>query len=91
VLLADVYETIGGIDLAVMDGTYFWRGAGDLPIRMNTILVGKDAVAVEAVGGELAGLKPEKMSVLQEFTKRGLGEGDLKNIEITFIVIEQNI
>jgi hypothetical protein len=30
----------------------------------------------------LAGLKLEKMPVLQEFVKRGLGEGDLKNIEI---------
>jgi hypothetical protein len=27
-------------------------------------------------------LKPEKMPILQEFVKRGLGEGDLKNIEI---------
>jgi len=82
VLLADVYEAIGGIDLAVLDGTFFWRGAGDIPIRMNTLLVGRDAVAVEAVGGVLAGLKLEKMPVLQEFMKRGLGEGDLKNIEI---------
>jgi uncharacterized protein (DUF362 family) len=88
VLLADVYEAIGGIDLAVMDGTYFWRGAGNLPIRMNTLLVGKDAVAVEAVGGELAGLKPEKMPVLQEFVRRGLGEGDLKNIEIVGASLE---
>lgn len=81
-LLADLYEAIGGIDLAVMDGTFFWRGAGDIPIRMNTLLVGRDAVAVEAVGGVLAGLKLEKMPVLQEFVRRGLGEGDLKNIEI---------
>jgi len=81
-LLADLYEAIGGIDLAVLDGTFFWRGAGDIPIRMNTLLVGKDAVAVEAVGGELASLKPEKMPVLQEFVRRGLGEGDLKKIEI---------
>lgn len=82
VLLADVYEAVGGIDLAVLDGTFFWRGAGDIPVRMNTLLVGRDAVAVEAVGGVLAGLKPEKMPVLQEFVKRGLGEGDLRNIEI---------
>lgn len=81
-LLADLYEAVGGIDFAVMDGTFFWRGAGDLPIKMNTLLVGRDAVAVEAVGGVLAGLKLEKMPVLQEFVKRGLGEGDLKNIEI---------
>lgn len=81
-LLADIYEAIGGIDLAVLDGTFFWRGAGDIPIRMNTLLVGKDAVAVEAVGAVLAGLKLERMPVLQEFVRRGLGEGDLKNIEI---------
>jgi uncharacterized protein (DUF362 family) len=81
-LLADIYEAIGGIDFAVLDGTFFWRGAGDIPIRMNTLLVGRDAVAVEAVGAVLAGLKLEKMPVLQEFVRRGLGEGDLKNIEI---------
>jgi uncharacterized protein (DUF362 family) len=29
-LLADIYEKTGGIDLAVIDGTFFWRGAGML-------------------------------------------------------------
>ncbi len=87
-LLADLYEAIGGIDLAVMDGTFFWRGAGDLPIKMNTLLAGRDAAAVEAVGGALAGLKLEKMPILQEFAKRGLGEGDLKNIEIVGASLE---
>lgn len=81
-ILADVYEVIGGVDLSVMDGTYLWRGAGDLRVPMNIVLAGKDAVAVEAVGAVLAGLKPERMPVTQEFVKRGLGEGDLKNIEI---------
>ena len=87
-LLADVYEAVGGIDLSVMDGTYLWRGAGDLRVRMNTLLVGRDAVAVETVGAILAGLKPEKMPVTQEFVKRGLGEGDLKNIEIVGTPLE---
>jgi hypothetical protein len=50
--------------------------------RMNTLVVGRDAVAVETVGAVLAGLKPEKMQVIQEFVKRGLGEGNMKNIEI---------
>ena len=81
-LLADIYEATGGIDLAVMDGTYLWRGAGDVRVRMNTLLVGRDAVAVETVGATLAGLKPEKIPVIQEFVKRGLGEGDIENIEI---------
>lgn len=81
-LLADVYEAIGGIDLAVLDGTYFWRGAGDAPVRMNVVLAGRDAVAVETVGATLAGLDPQRMPVIQEFVKRGLGEGVLENIEI---------
>jgi uncharacterized protein (DUF362 family) len=81
-LLADVYEAIGGVDLAVLDGTYLWRGAGDGPVRMNTVLVGRDAVAVETVGATLAGLDLRKMPVIQEFVKRGLGEGCLENIEV---------
>lgn len=87
-LLADIYEAIGGIDLAVLDGTFFWRGAGNIPIRMNTLLVGRDAIAVEAVGGMLAGLRLEKMPILQEFVRRGLGEGDMKNIEIVGASLE---
>jgi uncharacterized protein (DUF362 family) len=87
-LLADVYEAIGGIDLAVLDGTNYWYGAGALPIRTNTVLVGRDAVAVETVGASLAGLKIEKMPVIGEFVKRGLGEGDLRNIEIAGTTLE---
>lgn len=81
-LLADIFETIGGIDLAVTDGTYFWSGAGNLPVHMNTLIVGRDAVAVETVGAVLAGLEPKKMPVIQEFVKRGLGEGNIENIQI---------
>jgi uncharacterized protein (DUF362 family) len=81
-LLADVYEAIGGIDLAVLDGTRFWRGAGTSPVQTDTVLIGRDAVAVETVGAALAGLNPEKMPILQEFIKRNLGEGSLENIEV---------
>ena len=87
-LLADVYEAIGGVDLAVLDGTYFWRGAGGSPVPMNTLLAGRDAVAVETVGATLAGLNPQKMPVIQEFVKRGLGEGVLENIEVAGASIE---
>jgi len=91
-LLPDIYEAIGGIDLAVIDGTYLYSGAGAMPrvgaestkyrVKMNTLVVGRDAIAVEAVGADLAGLKPEKMSVLQEAMKRGLGQAELEKIEI---------
>lgn len=88
-LLPDIYEVIGGIDLAVMDGTYLYRGPGGKPpaasgyrVKMNTLLVGRDAIAVETAGAVLAGLKPEKMPVLREAVRRGLGEGNMENIEI---------
>jgi uncharacterized protein (DUF362 family) len=81
-LLADVYAAIGGIDLAVLDGTRFWHGAGSSPAQTDTVLIGRDAVAVETVGAALAGLNPEKMPILKEFVKRNLGEGNLENIEI---------
>ena len=80
--LADIYEAIGGIDLAVMDGTYLWHAWGGPTTQMNTILVSRDAVAVETVGAILAGMKTEKMPVLQEFAKRDLGETDIRKIEI---------
>ncbi|KYK32630.1 MAG: DUF362 domain-containing protein [Theionarchaea archaeon] len=84
-LLADIYETIGGVDLAVLDGTYFFRKTGGIKVRTNTLLVGSDAVAVETVGAILAGMGPEKMLELQEFVQRGLGEGDINNIEVVGI------
>jgi uncharacterized protein (DUF362 family) len=49
---------------------------------MNTLIAGRDAVAVETVGATLVGLRPEKMRLIQEFVKRGLGEGNIANIEI---------
>jgi len=81
-LLADIYETVGGVDLAVLDGTYLWRGAGKTPVQTNTLIVGRDAVAVETIGANLAGLNPQKVPAIQEFVKRGLGEGNLENIKV---------
>ncbi len=81
-LLADIYEAVGGVDLAVLDGTYLWRGAGDLRVPLNTLVVGRDAVAVEAVGAVLAGLRPERMPVIQEFVNRGHGAGAFEDIEV---------
>lgn len=82
-VLIDVYEAIGGIDLAVLDGTYTYSGpTKDKGINTNVLLVGRDAMAVEAVGAVLVGLDPEKMPVIQEAMNRGLGEGDVKKIEV---------
>jgi uncharacterized protein (DUF362 family) len=82
--LLDMYEAIGGIDLAVLDGTYTFLGVEKKKKRLltNVLLAGRDAISVEAVGAYLVGLDPEQNPVIQEAMKRGLGEGDLNRIEI---------
>jgi uncharacterized protein (DUF362 family) len=90
--LLDAYEAIGGIDLAVLDGTYAFHGTGAVGsakrTRTNILLVGRDAVAVEAVGAAIVGLKPEKMPVIQQAMKRGLGEGNIRKIEVVGVSFE---
>jgi hypothetical protein len=87
--LADFYEAAGGIDLAVMDGTYLLSNATEKFFEMNILIAGFDAVAVEAVGAVLAGMKPEKVQCIPEFVRRGLGEADLDNIDIVGISAEE--
>jgi uncharacterized protein (DUF362 family) len=88
--LLDIYKAIGGIDLAVLDGTYTTLGVGPKAKRINTnvLLVGKDAVAVEAVGAAIVGLDPEKMPIVKEAMKRGLGQGNIKKIEVLGMPVE---
>jgi uncharacterized protein (DUF362 family) len=82
-VLLDIYEAIGGIDLAVLDGTYTYpRPALDKRVKTDILSVGRDAVAVEAVGADLVGMDPATMPVIREAMRRGLGEGDLKRIEV---------
>lgn len=89
-VLLDLYEAIGGIDLAVIDATYTFPGPSSSEgVQTNLLVVGRDAVAVETVGAMLVGLKPEKMPVIQEAIRRGLGEGSIEQIEVAGSSLEQ--
>ncbi len=96
-LLLDLFEAVGGIDLAVIDGTYaFPTPAAKIEKRLpiNVILVGRDAVAVDAVGFALFGKDPVKMPIIKKAMKRGLGQGDLAKIDIVgseFVQIREKI
>jgi uncharacterized protein (DUF362 family) len=84
-VILDLYEAVGGIDLAVLDGTFAYPSpaAGiKKGIPVNVLLVGRDAVAVDAVGVALMGINPKKMPIIQEAMKRGFGEANLDNINI---------
>ncbi|MFW9786737.1 MAG: DUF362 domain-containing protein [Candidatus Thorarchaeota archaeon] len=82
--LLDIYEAIGGIDLAVLDATNCYLGIGKrrVTVSLNLLIIGTDAFAVEAVGGYLVGLESTEMPVLQEAHRRGLGEINLDEIRV---------
>ena len=88
--LLDIYEGIDGIDLAVLDATRIFLCVKRKKqiIESDLILVGKDAISVEAIGAYLIGFDPLKMPVLQEAMDRGLGEANIENIEIVGTSIE---
>jgi hypothetical protein len=88
-LLADIAQAAEGIDLAVMDGTYLLHNAAERRVDMDLLILGRDAVAVETVGAVLAGLKPEKLIHIQEFVRRGLGVGDMTEIDVVGIAPEE--
>lgn len=94
--LLDMYEAIGGIDLAILDGTYTHLRVKKQKSKLKTnfVLVGRDAVSVDAVGSFIVGLDPMENPVIQGAMERGLGEGDLSKIDILGSPIEglrQNI
>src|SRR4030042_33888 len=89
--IMDVYEAVGGVDLAVLDGTRIALGVmPDSPtVDANILMVGRDAVAVEAVGFAALGYDPENIPVIKEAINRGLGEGNVDKIQILGTPIKQ--
>jgi len=88
-VILDLYEAVGGIDLAVLDGTYAYVSVtSEVGRRAGFIFIGRDAVAVEAVGATVSGLDPKKMPIVRQALKRGLGEGDISKIEVVGNTIE---
>jgi uncharacterized protein (DUF362 family) len=90
-LLTSLYKAIGGIDLAVLDATYFsqfFKGKG-ARTRTNFLFVGRDAVAVEALGLHLAGIRPEKTELIQAFVEKKLGVGSLEKIDVVGVPLDE--
>ena len=86
-LLAIQKEIHKGI-FAVMDGTVCGNGAGPrtmTPCIENTILAGSDQVAIDAISSKIMGFDPMKIDYIKTAHDRGLGIGDIDQIDITGI------
>jgi len=80
--------TVHSPDLTVIDAIVgqegFVQNAGvcGTPVRMNSIIVGTDFVATDAVGAHLMGFDPFQVRHIRYCHQSGLGEADLNGIEI---------
>jgi uncharacterized protein (DUF362 family) len=83
-LLAIQKEIHPGI-FATMDGTTAGNGSGPRlmqPVVKNVILASADQVAVDAVAAKLMGFDPLSIKYIRLAHERGLGVGDVREIEV---------
>ncbi|MGE5264830.1 MAG: DUF362 domain-containing protein, partial [Acidobacteriota bacterium] len=83
-LLAIQKEIHPGL-FAVMDGTTAGNGPGPRlmePVIKNVILASADQVAIDAVGAKLMGFDPLAIKYIRLAHDRGLGIGDVREIEL---------
>jgi len=70
---------------AVMDGTFAGDGPGPrcmVPLVKNYILAGGDMVAIDAVAAKMMGFDPLSIKFIRLAHERGLGCGDVREIDI---------
>lgn len=83
-VVADIFSAIRP-QLTIMDGIIAMEGegpaAGSLK-RLGVILASQDAVAVDAVATKIIGFNPMDIHTTRYSDERGLGIGNLQNIEV---------
>lgn len=83
-LLAIQKDIHAGI-FAVMDGTIAGNGPGPrtmIPVQKDVLLASADQVAIDALAASLMGFDPLSLPFIRLAHERGLGCGDLKQVEI---------
>jgi uncharacterized protein (DUF362 family)/Pyruvate/2-oxoacid:ferredoxin oxidoreductase delta subunit len=84
-LVVDIFS-LAKPHLNIVDAVVGMEGAGPSagdPKELGFIMAGSDGVAVDAAAAYLLGMEPFKVPTTAIAHKRGLGQGDIKNIELT--------
>ena len=78
------FNSIFRPDIIVVDGIVGMEGykgpTDGVPIRMNTLIFGRDAVAVDHLICRLIGIDPNRVQYLIEAERRGIGKTNYKTI-----------
>lgn len=80
------------IDLTVLSTDKAMIGlgpSGGYAVDSDLIIVGTDPVATDVVGARLLGFLPQAVHYLFELIRRGYGEGDLRNVKIHGIELQE--
>ncbi|MEA4846584.1 MAG: DUF362 domain-containing protein [Clostridiaceae bacterium] len=80
------------IDITVLSGMngMIWTGPSDgKAVSSNLIVAGTDPVAADAVAARMMGFLPQAVHYLFELNRRGLGQADIKKINMKGIPIIQ--
>ncbi|MDH5364958.1 MAG: DUF362 domain-containing protein, partial [Dehalococcoidia bacterium] len=83
-VLTDIFSAIRP-QLTIMDGIVAMEGEGPASGGLRTlgvVLASQDAVALDAVMAKMVGLKPMDIYTTRYCDERGLGVGNLDNIEV---------
>jgi uncharacterized protein (DUF362 family) len=88
--IADL-NTVIQPDLCIIDATEFVitngpHGPGEL-LKPQKVIAGTDPVAIDSYGATLFGYNPKDILVLVKAQQHGIGEMDLKNVNIKELVI----
>jgi len=89
-VIADV-NSIAPIDYAIVDAIWAVEGHGAFqgtPISMDSVIAGKDAVAVDATGTRVMGLDPRRFGHIRASAESGLGTYKEDEIEVVGDSIE---
>lgn len=80
------------IDITILSGMngMVWTGPSDgMAVSSNLIVAATDPVAADAVGARLLGLLPQAVHYLFELYRRGIGEADVKKMNMRGIPLMQ--
>jgi uncharacterized protein (DUF362 family) len=93
--ILDLYQACKP-DLIVVDGTYCTFHTGPRPIedftetlRLDLTLAGFDPIAIDTVGAKILGIDPKAIRYLRWGEEKGLGTGNMDDIEVLGTPIEE--
>ncbi|HCE43597.1 MAG TPA: hypothetical protein DET40_08615 [Lentisphaeria bacterium] len=90
-MLVDIYGLVKP-KLAIMDGIVGMEGQGPLegqPRNIGVVVAGRDSIALDAVCSSIINIDPMEVPTTKAATERGLGKGNLKDIEVIGTQIDE--